>query len=214
MALPAGNPQAPAPPPFEPDPGHAGEGTESMRASATPPTLRVGPAVAVDTSDPLRRARVLLVAPDARGLALYRYHLEQATGREADIAATGDEALDALAAAAQQIDLVALWLPLPDWASVDVVGTLRRNASPVRVIAVSAGRPRDIASVARLAGIAAVDAGGSAQGFVDLGRRVLADKVSVADIVASHRVPRHMPDRWAEAVYGTRPGSRFHADLD
>ncbi len=162
-----------------------------------------------------RPIRILLVDAHEKRRRAYRDAIELAGCGEPEIAASGDEALDVLGARAQQFDVVAAWMPLPDADSVDVVGILRRNRSPVRLILVTSQHPRDFPRAGRLAGICGADSTGTEHGFIKLIRAVMADDhTSVANVVAGQSVPRTLSDDWAQRVYGVPSGSRFHSKLD
>lgn len=165
-------------------------------------------------AEPLAGTRLLLVDSDAERLAFNRAWIENGGGPEAETAALGDEALDILGATAQQFDAVAVWPPLADDATVDCIGVLRRCSSPVRVLIVTAFTPTEVARPGRFAGAALIDDSGTPNGLVAALEAALAGDDSVAAIVASRRVPLSMRRGWAEVIYGTRPGSRFHAPLD
>ena len=163
---------------------------------------------------PIVAARLMLVDSDANRLSLTRQWIECEGGPEAEVAAGGDEALDILGAAAQQFDLVAVWPALADDASVDFFGVLRRCSSPVRLVAVTALTPAEVGRPGRLAGAAAVDGSGQPFGLIATLETVLAGSESVAAIVTRKRAPSSMTVEWANAIYGTPPGGRFHATLD
>ena len=195
-------------PPFEPDPGHAGEGT----GRATPPKSKSSNRLL--RAEPLADARLLLVDSQVDRLRLHRGWIEREGGPEAETATLGDEALDILGANAQQFDIVALWPPLADDAAVDFIGVLRRCKSPVRLMVVTAFSPTEVARPGCYAGCAFVDDSGTPNGLLAALETVLAGDDSVAEIVANRRVPLPLKRGWAEVIYGTRPGSRFHAALD
>lgn len=179
---------------------------------AAPPKFT--PSTRLLRAEPLAGARLLLVDSDIERLALHRSWIENEGGPDAEAAALGDEALDILGAKAQQIDVVAVWTPLADDATVDLFGVLRRCNSPVRVMVATSFTPADFARPGRLAGTTLVDDSGTPNDLIASLETVLAGDGSVASIVASRRVPRSLAADWAEAIYGTRPGSHFHAPLD
>jgi CheY-like chemotaxis protein len=162
----------------------------------------------------LATARLLLVDGDVHRRFVNRQWLETAGTPEPEVADTGDEALDILGAAAQQFDAVIFWPALRDAAAVDFTGVLRRCRSPVRMMAVTRAHVDDLPMKGRLAGITAVDDTDTPRGLVLAVRRVLEDGLLVAEIVRDKRVPLILGAAWAEAIYGTRPGGQFYADLD
>ena len=162
----------------------------------------------------LAAARILLVDQDAARRDQHRQWLVIAGGREPETAASGDEALDILGAAAQRFDLVAFWPLLPDAEAVDLAGVLRRCKSPVRLLAVTAATPATFPKPGRLAGVGAVDTSATPRGFVVTVRDLLAGNATVAEIVTAKRAPATLAKGWAEAIHGVPPGGRFEADLD
>ena len=123
-------------------------------------------------------------------------------------------ALDILGAASQQFDAVAVWPPLADEATTDLVGVLRRCNSPVRMIAVTASTPAEVSRAGRLAGVAAVEDTGRPAELIATLETVVASPQTVGAIVAARRVPSTISSAWALAIYGAPPGSRLHAALD
>jgi hypothetical protein len=163
---------------------------------------------------PAARARILYVDGDRQRARRLREAIEGAGFGEPEIASTGDEALDILGAHAQRFDIVAAWMPLADAAAVDLPGVLRRCNSPVRLVALTTLTPRTFPLAGRLAGVAGVDGARGERGVVDCLRAVLARGLTVAEIVASRRVPDTLPEAWAVRIYGHQPGALFDAKLD
>ena len=162
----------------------------------------------------LAGSRLMLVDSDADRLSLTRQWIAWEGGPDAEVAASGDEALDILGARSQRFDAVAVWPWLADDAIVDLFGILRRCNSPVRLVAVTALTPAELGRPGRLAGVAAVEDSGRPQGLIDTLERAVASDATVAAIVARRTAPRGMAEAWARAVYGTAPGQRFLAALD
>ncbi|MFM9941526.1 MAG: hypothetical protein ACKVP7_18740 [Hyphomicrobiaceae bacterium] len=159
-------------------------------------------------------ARILYVDGDVVRAKKLRQALEIAGFPEAEHAATGDEALDVLGARAQQFDVVIAWMPLKDAEHVDLPGVLRRCQSPVRLIALTTLTPRSFPLAGRMAGVAGVDGHQGERTIINCVRAVLASPHTVAEIVASHRVPTTLSEPWAMRIYGHQPGARFQAKLD
>ena len=72
----------------------------------------------------------------------------------------------------------------------------------------------EVARPGRYAGCAYVDDSGTPNGLLAALETVFVGTDTVAEIVTSRRVPLPLKRGWAEVIYGTRPGSRFHAALD
>ena len=166
------------------------------------------------TGKALVAARLMIVDADRCRAIESARTLETAGAPEPEIVHSGDEALDRLGALAQQIDVVLLWVPLPDEAAVDFAGILRRCRSPVSLLAVADRPAKALAGAGRLAGITAVDTSGTPRGLVQAIRSVLASGDPVERIVRAKRAPRLLDPDWSDAVYGTVPGGLFYADLD
>ncbi len=163
---------------------------------------------------PARPARILYVDADAARAKKVREAIEIAGFGEPEFATSGDEALDVLGARAQQFDVVAAWMPLPDAASIDLPGILRRCNSPVRLVVLTTLTPRTFPMAGRLAGAAGVDGARGERGIVQCLRAVLASPHTIAHVVASHQVPDTLSETWAARIYGHQPGAYFSAKLD
>ena len=158
--------------------------------------------------------RIMLVDSDASRVTLTRQWIEWEGGPEAEVAGSGDEALDVLGAKAQRFDVVAVWPWLTDDATVDLFGVLRRCASPVRLVAVTSLSPAELGRAGRLAGAAAVEATGEPRRLLATLHNVLAGQDTVGGLIHRRCVPATLSAEWAEAIYGTSPGHSFHAALD
>lgn len=158
--------------------------------------------------------RILLADANVVRRAAYRRAIEDAGYGEPECTGSGDETLDLLGARAQQFDVVAAWMPLPDDADVDLAGVLRRCNSPVRLLVMTNLGPRDYPRAGRLAGCAGIESKGSEREFVRLVRAVAGTACSVADIVSGRLAPTTLADDWSLRVYGVPPGAPFHARLD
>ena len=159
-------------------------------------------------------ARILYVDPDPVRSMQVREAIEIAGFGEPETATSGDEALDVLGSRAQQFDVVAAWMPLPDSEAVDLPGVLRRCRSPVRLVALTTLTARTYPLAGRLAGIAGVSGDRGERNIVQCLRTVLASDHTVANIVARHVGPETLPEVWTMRVYGHQPGARFSAKLD
>lgn len=177
----------------------------AMRTSTTPGSASRMPGAA---------NRILLADASAVRRAAYRRAIEDAGFGEPECADSGDEALDLLGARAQQFDVVAAWMPLPDDADVDLAGVLRRCNSPVRLLVMTNLGPRDYPRAGRLAGCAGVESKGSEREFIRLVRAIAGTACSVADIVSGRQAPATLADDWSARIYGVPPGARFHGRLD
>ena len=169
---------------------------------------------AAGAASPAGNVRILYVDADRKRAVQYRQAIEIAGFSEAEHAASGDEALDILGAKAQRFDVVAAWMPLPDADSVDLPGVLRRCTSPVRLVCLTTLTPKSFPLAGRLAGVASVDGARGERGFVQCLRAVLASNHTVAEIVASHRVPDTLSEPWSLRIYGHQPGHYFSGKLD
>ena len=165
-------------------------------------------------ASPLADARLMLVDSDPDRVAFTRRWIETEGGPEAEVVATGDEALDVIGAKSQRFDIVTIWPWLADDRAVDLVGVLRRCKSPMRLVAVTSATPAELGRCGRLAGVAAVESSGQPNNLLVVLGDVLARQDSVGDIVAQRRVPPTLSNEWARAIYGTASGQRFHAPLD
>ena len=180
-----------------------------MTSHRTPPDSK-----RIQRAAALAGSRLMLVDSDADRLSLTRQWIAWEGGPDAEVAASGDEALDVLGARSQRFDAVAVWPWLADDAIVDFYGILRRCSSPVHLVAVTALTPAELGRPGRLAGVAAVEDTGRPQKLIETLARVVASDETVAAIVARRMAPRRLSETWARAIYGTAPGQRFHSDLD
>ncbi len=165
-------------------------------------------------AEALGTARLLLVDSNSARMSLTRQWIERQGGPDAEIAGAGDEALDLLGAAAQRYDLVVVWPTLADEQDVDFFGVLRRCRSPVRLVAATPLTPPQMPRPGRLAGTAAVESAGPSAELTATLVSVLKSFETVERIVTQKRAPSTMSKTWAQAIYGTAPGQRFHAELD
>jgi DNA-binding NarL/FixJ family response regulator len=160
------------------------------------------------------QARIMLVDGDEARSSELRRALRFHGFGEAEVAATGNEALDLLGALEQRVDLVVVWAPLPDDAELDLIGILRRLRSPVRLACVIQPAKAKSIRFGRLAGVTVglLQASPDELAFqLDI---ILKAGRSVREIVESQTVPRLLTDAWAQAIYGTLPGARFTGPLD
>ena len=158
--------------------------------------------------------RVLLVDSDGPRARANRSWLETRVGAQLECANSGDEALDVLGAAAQQLDGVVFWPWLADDARVDFPGVLRRCKSPLKLMAVTSLSPTALGRAGRLAGVSVVDDDATQTSLVRGLETLLTAGDRISDIVATRRVPLALTRAWAEAIYGAGPGRPFHAPLD
>ena len=129
------------------------------------------------------------------------------------LAQSGDEALDILGAHAQQFDLVIAWVPLADDGRIDFLQILRQLGSPVRIACATPLPHGQYRKPGRLAGATAILHQPDPAGMAVQADILIQNGASVGQIIATRRVPRLLPDAWAQAIYGTLPGSQFSASL-
>ena len=159
-------------------------------------------------------ARLMLVDGQADRAAFTRQWIERRGGPDAEIAADADEALDLLGAAAQAYDLVVAWPSLESDDTIDLPKVLRQCRSPVRLVVATTLSPAEMPRPGRLAGAAAIEDSGRVASLAVTLADVLRSPVTVGRIVDDRRAPATMPEAWTQAIYGTFPGQRFHAELD
>ena len=189
----------------------------SRKASAVAGTAASAKA---STAKPRAQSAILIVDADADRADKLRKVLRDDGYLEPLTAASGDEALDVLGAHAQQFDLVIAWVPLIDEGRLDVFQVLRKLGSPVRIAcATPLTCERYPKPATKLAGATAVLQQAKLDGPVFQGMAAQADILiqngaSVGRIVSTRRVPRLLPDAWALAIYGAKPGMHITAPLD
>lgn len=166
------------------------------------------------SAKPRAQSAILIVDDFARRGENLRRILRDDGYREPEVAASGDEALDVLGAHAQRFDLLIVWVPLADGGRLDLFKVLRQLSSPVRIACATPLRCEAFPEPGRLAGATAILFEPDLNRMAVQADILIQNGDSVGDIVSLREVPRLLPDAWALAIYGTKPGSRFTAPLD
>ena len=162
---------------------------------------------------PRARSAILIIDADHDRRDKLRQTLRDDGYREPLTAASGDEALDVLGAHAQQFDLVIAWVPLVDEGRIDFFQILRTLGSPVRIACATPLTCERYPKPAKLAGATAVLHAPKIGGIAAQADILIQTGSSVGHIVATRQVPRLIPDAWAMAIYGTKPGMRISTPL-
>jgi CheY-like chemotaxis protein len=184
-------------------------------ASAHPHSLKISApsGSSASTAKPRAQSMILIVDDYPKRGEAFRKALRDDGYNEPLLAQSGDEALDVLGAHAQQFDLVIAWMPLADDGRLDFLQILRQLGSPVRVACATPLPLGQYPKPGRLAGATAILHQPDPAGLAVQADILIQNGATVGHIVASQRVPRLIPDAWAQAIYGTLPGSRFSASL-
>lgn len=183
-------------------------------ASAKPPPKRSTASIDASSAKPRARSAILIVDADAGRADDLRKLLRDEGYAEPLTAATGDEALDVLGAHAQQFDLLIAWVPLIDEGRLDFLGVLRQLSSPVRVAGLTSLPCDRYPNPEKLAGVTAILQLRKLDGIAAQADIIIQNGASVGTIVATRRVPRLLPDAWANAIYGTDPGMPITSALN
>ena len=186
----------------------------SQSRAAKKPASAAPSAKGSSNAKPRADSAILIVDSDARRADLLRQTLRDDGYLEPFTAKSGDDALDVLGAHAQQFDLVIAWVPLIDEGRIDFFQILRKLGSPVRIACTTPLTCERYPNPAKLAGATAILQGGKLDGIAAQADILIQSGSSVARIVSAKRVPRLLPDTWALAIYGARPGTPIVKPLD
>ena len=166
------------------------------------------------SAKPRAHCAILIVDADHNRADRLRQILRDDGYMEPLTAASGDDALDVLGAHAQQFDLVIAWVPLIDEGRLDFFQILRQLNSPVRIACATPLTCERYPNSGKLAGATAVLQASKLDGMAAQADILIQNGASVARIVSARRVPRLLPDTWALAIYGARPGTPIAKPLD
>ena len=162
-------------------------------------------------------ARLLVVEPDRTMAAAMRLVLDRNGFSEPFLAEEADEALDAIGAKSQALDLVLMAYSPVEPVDLALIRVLRHVRSPIRLALYGSLEPEDLDDAAHLVGAA---------GYIDLAsltriapqvRALLGASCSIAHIFTTARTPATLSRRWAIAIYGAAPGEpipRARLDTD
>ena len=187
-----------------------------MASAKPPPITRSASSSTVSASNAKPRARsaILIIDADPGRADDLRKILRDDGYAEPLTAASGDEALDVLGAHAQRFDLLLAWVPLIDEGRIDFFGILRQLGSPVRIAGITSLPCERYPNAERLAGVTAILQLRKLDGIAAQADILIQNGASVGTIVSTRRVPRLLPDAWANAIYGTDPGMPITSALN
>ena len=166
------------------------------------------------TAKPRAQSTVLIIDADRARADKLRQVMRDDGYREPLTAVSGDDALDVLGAHAQQFDLVIAWVPLIDEGQRDFFLILRQLGSPVRIACATSLAHQRYPNPNKLMGATAILYQPKLEGVAAQADILIQSGVSVRHIVSSRVVPRLLPDAWAIAIYGTKPGTPITASLN
>lgn len=131
-----------------------------------------------------------------------------------DRATTADEALDALGYTSRPYNLVMLRAGLPHQDAVKVLRVLTRQKAQLRVTLHGADDLTELREPQWYEGIARCIEISGLPGIVRGSAIVLASDATIANIIASNRVPETMSADCADAIYGAPPGTHAKRQLN
>jgi hypothetical protein len=193
-----------APPPLEPDPASTGEGTD-MTISIFDTVDALPPMGAVSW----QLTRALVVDTDSASITALRGQMTLQHSTDIDVVATADEALDMIGYVSQPFDAILIGAGRKREAGLHVLSVLRRQRAPFVVVGHSFGAPPPTHVWSDYAGVATWLNLEDGERWPRRLARVVEINLTVEHIMKTARVPWHLEEDLASAIYQAVPGERF-----
>ncbi|MFM9941525.1 MAG: response regulator [Hyphomicrobiaceae bacterium] len=158
---------------------------------------------------PLANANVLVVDRDAATGILLRDRLEQDYGANVEVATHYDEALDVLGNTARPTTLVMLDPALPSLDGDALMALLRQHKARIHVTLHGHTPPESLGFPENYVGVAAYTHLATSAIACATAETVVAQGLTVRDIVDKRRVPATLDWKSAVAIYTAEPGQPF-----